>query len=263
MSGSLLLLLLALLFSADSASAPAHCLSYTCALDAYDASSQVWGPSALRARLHNASNSVVFDAVLRYSANAATLADIGSGAPPFIRLLDWLPSRVIVAPYFVADQGDESNSSHILKAAAAAAARPRGVSFPFDGISIITSPFQRTPKDLNFDMVLCLGVLEHVDKPKEFFRKLLHTARQTLIVSVPYLWPPCGQKGCGHLTDNIDEEVVRDWAGKPWTEFVVVTDGNKPGHNRRAVFVFSNVVPAAAAAAGAGAEEGETSSDNL
>lgn len=242
---ALLLLLLSLLVCVHSApkkgkpSAP-HCTTYTCALEAYDASPQVWGPSPARARLHNASNSVVYDAVLRYTPHASSLADIGSGAPPFLRLFDWFPNRVIVAPYFVADQGDESNSSHILKAAAAAAARPRGISLPLDGISIITAQFLKTPVDLSFDVVLCMGVLEHVENPREFMKKLLHTAKVALIVSVPYLWPACGHKGCGHLTDEIDEDVVRGWAEpREWNQFQVVTDGTKPGHNRRAVFVFA------------------------
>jgi hypothetical protein len=76
--------------------------------------------------------------------------------------------------------------------------------------------------DREFDLVLCLQVLEHLREPARFSRKLLSVGRR-IILSVPYKWPwgVCPS----HLQDPVDEQKLLRWLGKPPLEGALVTDG--------------------------------------
>ncbi len=88
----------------------------------------------------------------------------------------------------------------------------------------------------DFDLVLCLQTLEHLEKPKQFSNKLLETGK-IIIISVPYKW----KKGfCDtHKQDPIDEKKVLKWFKKEYLEthiikeedgverFIAVFKGNK------------------------------------
>jgi len=73
----------------------------------------------------------------------------------------------------------------------------------------------------DFDLVLCLQVLEHLPKPEPFARKLLTTGK-TVIVSVPYKWAR-GQEP-QHVQDPVDESMLRSWFGRDWDDFAIVKD---------------------------------------
>ena len=56
------------------------------------------------------------------------------------------------------------------------------------GIERVSADFLAYRPPLRFDLVLCLQVLEHLQDPQTFARKLLDSGR-IVIVSVPYQWP--------------------------------------------------------------------------
>ena len=92
---------------------------------------------------------------------------------------------------------------------------------PRKGIDIITADFLAYDGVLDFDMVLCLQVLEHLDDPAAFARKLFNTGRH-VIITVPYKWPAgmCP----GHVQDPVDEARLRQWTGKDPIESIIVSD---------------------------------------
>ena len=92
---------------------------------------------------------------------------------------------------------------------------------PQRGIRIIQADFLRYEPDARFDLVLCLQVLEHLDEPAPFARKLFAVGR-TVIISVPYRWP----EGLWpwHVQDPVDEAKLAAWTGREPTETLVVAD---------------------------------------
>jgi hypothetical protein len=72
-----------------------------------------------------------------------------------------------------------------------------------------------------FDLVLCLQVLEHLDRPGPFARKLLAAGRTT-IISVPHEWP--GWVTEEHVHDPVDESKLRAWTGGDPTETAIIED---------------------------------------
>ena len=66
-----------------------------------------------------------------------------------------------------------------------------------------------------------MQVLEHLDRPGAFCKKLLATGRM-VIISVPYRWP----KGlyARHVQDPVDEDKIFQWIGKPCIDKAVVID---------------------------------------
>lgn len=86
----------------------------------------------------------------------------------------------------------------------------------------------------DFDLVLCLQVLEHLPDPAAFCRKLLRLGR-VVIVSVPYRWPP--DKTGDHLHDPVDRKKLRAWAGRGWIGREIVEDFKGP-RGRRLIAVF-------------------------
>ena len=64
---------------------------------------------------------------------------------------------------------------------------------------------------MQYDIVTCLQVLEHVRPAEEFAQKLLAVGN-TVIVSVPYKWP--FGKTASHVQDPVDEEKLFSWFGR-------------------------------------------------
>ena len=95
---------------------------------------------------------------------------------------------------------------------------------PADGIHMIQADFYTWKPDRKYDVVLCLQVLEHLDKPKKFAQKLLQVGK-TVIISVPYKWPKHSCKY--HTQDPVDELKIRGWMGREPNEHYVVTDGSR------------------------------------
>jgi hypothetical protein len=64
---------------------------------------------------------------------------------------------------------------------------------------------------VEFDLVTCFQVLEHVPEPKAFARKLLDLGK-VVVVSVPYKW----RKGKVrfHPNDPVDEAKLTKWFGR-------------------------------------------------
>ena len=102
---------------------------------------------------------------------------------------------------------------------------------PADGIHMIKADFYTWKPDRKYDVVLCLQVLEHLDKPKKFAQKLLQVGK-TVIISVPYKW---AKHSCKHHTqDPVDESKIKGWMGREPNEHYVVTDKGK----RRIICVY-------------------------
>jgi hypothetical protein len=148
---------------------------------------------------------------LRYYKEVASLArvhcpaarsvlDVGAGDTELVRGMDWIPLRVALD------------------------AKPAD---PTPGVERVVANFLDYRPPRTFDLVLCLQVLEHLEAPVPFFRKLLSTGR-TVIVSVPHRWP----KGLAprHVQDPVDEGKLSRWAGRDPVSSVVV-------HNARARLV--------------------------
>jgi hypothetical protein len=73
-----------------------------------------------------------------------------------------------------------------------------------------------------YDVVLCLQVLEHLNDPASFARKLFSTGRN-VVISVPFLWP---EGACQyHCQDPVDHDKVRSWTGREPTYSVVINEG--------------------------------------
>lgn len=94
------------------------------------------------------------------------------------------------------------------------------------GIRHIVADFTTWVPDKRYDVVLCLQVLEHLDDPPSFLKKLFATG-STVIVSVPYRW----KKGfCKyHVQDPVTLSKVVEWAGgrKPTAYWIVEDNGLK------------------------------------
>lgn len=92
---------------------------------------------------------------------------------------------------------------------------------PGDGVEGIVADFNGFEPRERFDLVLCLQVLEHLERPRPFARKLLATA-PTAIVSVPHRWPPWTT--AEHLHDPVDAAKLRGWTGRDPVETSIVED---------------------------------------
>ena len=89
-----------------------------------------------------------------------------------------------------------------------------------DVVYIKADFFTWTP-DQNYDVVLCLQVLEHLDNPKEFALKLFSTGK-IVIISLPYKWRK-GFCNC-HVQDPVDENKIKEWTQREPSSTYFVTD---------------------------------------
>ena len=132
----------------------------------------------------------------KYAADGGRALDVGSRDCQYITWFDWFTEKYTL---------DLESSPELAE------------------VTAITADFMTYTPQKHFDLVLCLQVLEHLADPHPFCQKLLSTGR-IVIVSVPYMWP----KGmCRyHKQDPVDVSNLLEWAGKPWIEHTIVTDGN-------------------------------------
>lgn len=126
--------------------------------------------------------------------DAGSVIDVGSNDCPYLEWLDWIPRKVSV------DIDTPPYSS----------ATVEGRKGDFLALDI----------GENFDLGLCLQVLEHVPDVAAFARKLL-VATPHLIVSVPYRWEPGEAE---HIHDPVDEEKLAAWFGRKPNYRIVVRE---------------------------------------
>lgn len=148
----------------------------------------------------------VFEVARRHSANAKSIIDIGSNGCPYLDWFDWIDERIsldLVNPYFSQD------------------------------VKSIKVDFLKWKNAKQFDICLCLQVLEHIPDAKAFARKLLEIS-PNLVISVPYRWRE-GQ--CiHHVHDPVDEMKIYDWFGRWPNDTYIIADG--PGQVKRLICYF-------------------------
>jgi hypothetical protein len=88
-------------------------------------------------------------------------------------------------------------------------------------INHIIADFYKWVPDKKYDIVLCLQVLEHLDKPAKFAQKLFNTGNK-IIISLPYKW----KKGVCiyHKQDPVDEKLIKQWTNRDPLESYIVED---------------------------------------
>lgn len=126
-------------------------------------------------------------------AEARSLVDIGSGNAPYLEWFDWIPERVSV------DLTTPYRSEAV-----------RGVVG-----DILTLDLPRA------DLCTCLQVLEHVEAPEPFARRLLELGALVL-VSVPFRWPANANRN--HVNDPVDLAKLNGWFGRPANWRMVVRE---------------------------------------
>ena len=142
--------------------------------------------------------------------DAKSILDVGSNRCPYLDWFEWIPKRVSVdlqAPY----------------------------SSP--SVEGIKADFLSWQANEQFDLCLCLQVLEHVPDAGAFSRKLLATARD-VIVSVPYLWSGSCKY---HVHDPVDDAKIAAWFGRDPDISIVVTEAptkDNPRGVRRMICYF-------------------------
>jgi hypothetical protein len=108
---------------------------------------------------------------------------------------------------------------------------------PPKGLKLIQANFYDFFPETKYDLVLCNQVLEHVDDPRKFAKKLLSIG-EVVIASVPYLWP---DDIFGHKHNYIDSETLIDWfKRRDYSEFAIVKETGRicQGACRRIYIVY-------------------------
>lgn len=93
-----------------------------------------------------------------------------------------------------------------------------------EGIRTIKCDFYTWTPDKKYDIVTCLQVLEHLEDPKPFAKKLLELGNKVVIISVPYKWPKGFCKY--HVQDPVDENKILTWTEKTYDEAYVIEDAS-------------------------------------
>lgn len=156
-----------------------------------------------------------------YAQNASTVLEVGCASDPFVKHLKWIPDKTCVAPYMVSySKGKHANSS--------SSSVVRDIQADF----LTWQPI--TPM---YDLVICSQVLEHVEDPTTFLKKLIHTGKTT-IVSVPFMWGPCN--GCHHLHNHIREDTVLQWAKPHSPIYTAIVQERRGAGTKRLLMVFHN-----------------------
>jgi len=90
------------------------------------------------------------------------------------------------------------------------------------GIRTIKCDFYKWVPDKKYDIVTCLQVLEHLESPEDFAKKLFALSNNIVIISVPYMWP----KGfcIHHLQDPVSEIDIAKWTGRECDESYIIED---------------------------------------
>lgn len=169
----------------------------------------------------------------RYAKTAKSALDVGSSLPPFINTLPWIGTKVILGPRFAGNVG--KGGKEILSL--------QRIEAKF-GVKAIKADFLawQPPNDWQpvpgalplYDLILCSEVVEHVESPSVFVRKLLAMGR-VVVLSVPYLWDGCDHTRCHHKTNKISRQKIESWAGRPPQAFDIVEEANG---DRRIICVY-------------------------
>jgi hypothetical protein len=93
-----------------------------------------------------------------------------------------------------------------------------------EGIRTIKCDFYKWVPDKKYDIVMCLQVLEHLDDPDTFARKLLDLGNKLVIISLPYKWPKGFCKY--HVQDPVDEGKILSWIGRQYDESYIIEDSS-------------------------------------
>ncbi|KAL7524544.1 hypothetical protein ACHAXR_000618 [Thalassiosira sp. AJA248-18] len=181
------------------------------------------GPPSGTKRRHLRYYDSLYYTSLQFGAGATSAIEVGCSSDPFLKYLDWIGKRTCVAPYFI----------DYLRGKAGGAHHSRG------GVERVKADFMRykLPNKTKYDLLVCGQVLEHVPDPRKFLRKLIATAK-TSIISVPYNWTDCG-KMCNHVTHHITYETISNWS-KPHIPIYngVVRENGTKYDSRRMIVVF-------------------------
>lgn len=118
------------------------------------------------------------------SNKASSMIDVGSGGCPYLDWFDNIPHKTSIDIY-----------------------KP----YKARKVNAIRGDFIKWKTDRHYDIALCLQVLEHVEEPEPFAKKLLDIA-SIVVVSVPYRWQAgrCKQ----HIHDPVGEEKMLEWFGR-------------------------------------------------
>ena len=206
--------------SADSS--PSLTLSNKLAQTIQDTPVGSLGPAGTN-RAHYRYYDSLFYAAMQFGKDAKSSIEVGCASDPFLKYLSWIDERTCVAPYFVDYDGKTKNDTTA-------------------AITRVTADFMKyeLPNNEKFDLLICSQVLEHVPDPSSFMKKLIDTAK-TSVISVPFDWEDCG-KVCNHVTHHITYEVLSKWCAphKPIYR-AIVTEGKSSGSkSRRLIVVYKN-----------------------
>ena len=120
-----------------------------------------------------------------FAPDAQSVLDVGSRDSEYLLDFDWVPQKT---------------------------ALDREKVYEHPEVESILADFMEHDFDRQFDLVLCLQVLEHLHDPESFAQRLLSLGR-VVIISVPYRWPKVSTT-TNHVQDPIDEKKVRLWMRK-------------------------------------------------
>jgi len=175
----------------------------------------------------------LFYTTLQYASEAKTSIEVGCANDPFIKYLDWIDKRTCVAPYFI-DYKNEDNTQ-----------AERNMNTKLTNsveIEKVVSDFMKytPPNEEKFDLLLCSQVLEHVPNPAAFMKKMIETAKVS-IISVPFNWGNCGET-CNHVTHFITQKMLLKWSYpyKPIHTAIVAEKEGKRKFDERILLVFIN-----------------------
>ena len=130
----------------------------------------------------------------KYAGDGGSILDVGGGGCEYIKWFNWFDKKYII---------DKKKLPEI------------------EEVKTITGDFMDFEISVIFDLVICLQVLEHLNDPKAFCRKLLSVGK-LIIISVPYKW----RKGmCQyHVQDPVNEKKLEQWTGEFAIDKAIVTD---------------------------------------
>ena len=131
-------------------------------------------PCTKRASLHY--YDTLFLLARMYAPNGGSVLEVGCGADPFSGLLTWFDTqRVCVAPYFAPYHQRSCNQS-------ATTTRPTAA------VQQVTADFMKWNSSQKFDLVICSQVVEHVEHPASFVKKMLEYGRTVKYICHRFLW---------------------------------------------------------------------------
>ncbi|MCG7384151.1 methyltransferase domain-containing protein [Paenibacillus sp. ACRRY] len=126
--------------------------------------------------------------------DAKSLLDVGSSNAEYVESFNWIANR------YALDINKPYQSGNV-----------KGIQMDF-------MEFQPTER---FDFVTCLQVLEHIQDPVPFVKKLFEVGKRVLI-SVPYMWRENSEEG--HIHDPVDLGKVISWIGKNPDYHIIVEE---------------------------------------